>query len=95
MSYAPPQSDRPCAQLVRNIKLMRFLEGRRYRPSLDALAQRFDVCTRTIRRDLKALEEAHVPIPPVMPRDGDVFPASDELYAVSDRPLARVHEQQA
>jgi predicted DNA-binding transcriptional regulator YafY len=73
-------SERPCAQLVRNIKLMRLLEGRRYRPSLLELASQFQVTTRTIRRDLKALEEAHVPVPPARPRGDDGCPGPDETY---------------
>lgn len=48
---------------IRILKLRRHLDGRRYIPSLAALAAEFNVTDRTIRRDLKTLEEAHEPLP--------------------------------
>jgi predicted DNA-binding transcriptional regulator YafY len=50
--------------LVRTLKLWRFLEGRSSRPELDELADMFGVSSRTIRRDLAALTEVHLPVPP-------------------------------
>jgi predicted DNA-binding transcriptional regulator YafY len=47
-------------QLVRCLQLQRAL--RRAFRTLDSLAQEFGVTTRTIRRDLDALEEAHEPV---------------------------------
>lgn len=41
------------------IDLARAQHGRL--PSLNDLAQRLDVCPRTVRRDLAALDAAHVP----------------------------------
>ncbi len=45
------------AVLVRTLSLMRLLDGRK-RWTLDELADHFDVCPRTIRRDLYAIREA-------------------------------------
>lgn len=42
--------------LRRVLLLRKHLDGRRYAHSLIDLAQRFDVSTRTIRRDLELLE---------------------------------------
>ena len=47
--------------LVRVLSLLRLLE-QRGRHTLDDLALRFDVTTRTIRRDLKALEDVGYPL---------------------------------
>jgi predicted DNA-binding transcriptional regulator YafY len=47
--------------LVRALSLLRVLEGRGHH-TLDDLAQRFNVTTRTIRRDLAALQEVGYPI---------------------------------
>lgn len=49
--------------LVRVLKIMRTLDGRHIRPSLDGLASEHHVSTRTIRRDLEALAAAGVPVP--------------------------------
>lgn len=51
------------AGLTRVLKLMIRLEGCHYAPSLEALAEEFDVCTRTIRRDLVLLETAGIETP--------------------------------
>ena len=50
--------------LVRCLRLWRELDGRRVLPPLQEMAREHGVSTRTIRRDLAALEAAHVPIPP-------------------------------
>ena len=49
--------------LVRCLKLMRELEGVRVRPPLTELAARHGVTTRTIYRDLQALQSAGIAIP--------------------------------
>lgn len=58
----------PDASRLRTVKrcmaLWRFLEGRRTRPSLKALAEMLQVSTRTIRRDLWTLTECHFAVPP-------------------------------
>lgn len=51
------------AGLTRVLKLMIRLEGCQYAPSLEVLAEEFDVCTRTIRRDLILLETAGIETP--------------------------------
>jgi len=47
-------------QLVRVLRLLALLEGGWC--SLDALSQELSVSTRTVRRDLAAIEEAHLPL---------------------------------
>ncbi len=47
-------------QLIRQLTLLGLLGRGRW--SLDRLAQELGVTTRTIRRDLAGLEEAHIPI---------------------------------
>ena len=48
---------RPCRQLVRTLGLLSLLaQGGRF--TLEQLAGRFNVCQRTIRRDMQALEAA-------------------------------------
>lgn len=49
--------------LVRVLRLRQHLEGWRYAPPLAQLADRFGVTTRTIRRDLAALEAAGERVP--------------------------------
>jgi predicted DNA-binding transcriptional regulator YafY len=49
-------------QIVRELILLRTLEQARMGYTLRELALRSGVTTRTIRRDLEALEEAGVPI---------------------------------
>ena len=51
-------------QLVRTLRLMAAIQGRAQCPPLSELAMTFGVSTRTVRRDLEALCEAHVPVPP-------------------------------
>lgn len=46
--------------LVRVLRMAEFLRGGRR--SLAELAKEFDVCTRTVRRDLEALSVAGVPV---------------------------------
>jgi predicted DNA-binding transcriptional regulator YafY len=49
--------------LIRCLRLVRFLEGRRHLPSLSVMARELGVCERTIRRYLAALEEAYWSLP--------------------------------
>lgn len=49
------------ATLVRVLTLLKLLEGRR-RYDLLTLAERLDVTVRTVRRDLRALEDVGYPI---------------------------------
>lgn len=49
-------------QIVRELILLRMLETTRIGYTLNELARETSVTTRTIRRDLEALEEAGVPI---------------------------------
>lgn len=51
------------AQLVRVLLLAKRLQYLRQQPSLTELARYYNVHTRTIRRDLEALEEAGWPVP--------------------------------
>jgi predicted DNA-binding transcriptional regulator YafY len=55
--------------LVRALWLMRRLEGLKYRPTAEELAQELNVSPRTVARYLNALEEVHVPVPPVRRED--------------------------
>lgn len=45
---------------IRLVSLHQYALRQRYMPPLDTLAREFGVCTRTIRRDLEALEAAGV-----------------------------------
>jgi predicted DNA-binding transcriptional regulator YafY len=47
-------------RLVRALRLVTLLNRGRY--SLEALSDRLGVSVRTVRRDLEALEEAHLPV---------------------------------
>ncbi len=49
-------------QLVRDLQLVLMLERARIGLTLDQLAAEYGVTTRTIRRDLEAIEEAGVPL---------------------------------
>lgn len=51
------------AGLIRALTIARRIEGMRYLLDLAPLAAEFQVCTRTIHRDLCALEEAGWPVP--------------------------------
>ncbi len=50
-----------CRQLIRELRLLQLLESRRGR-TLNELSSELGVTTRTIRRDLAALEEAGIPL---------------------------------
>lgn len=52
------------ATLARALRLARYLHGRRYRPEVTILATQLQVTTRTVYRDLAALQEAHYRVPP-------------------------------
>jgi predicted DNA-binding transcriptional regulator YafY len=54
--------------LVRCLRLARYLEGRRYLPTLDAMAHELRVHQRTVRRYVAALEEAQWPVPAPRPK---------------------------
>lgn len=47
--------------VVRNLRLLQLL-GRRRRNTMEELADALGVCSRTVRRDLEALQEAHLPV---------------------------------
>jgi len=49
-------------RLIRDLTLLRMLERSRIGLTLDEMASETGVTTRTIRRDLEALEEAGVPL---------------------------------
>jgi predicted DNA-binding transcriptional regulator YafY len=49
-------------EVIRQWKVLHALESSRHGVSIDALAQDLDVTTRTIRRDLAALQEAGFPL---------------------------------
>jgi predicted DNA-binding transcriptional regulator YafY len=49
-------------EVIRQWKILHALESSRHGVSIDALAQEVDVTTRTIRRDLAALQEAGFPL---------------------------------
>lgn len=51
-------------QLVRVLKLMALIRGRNVCQPLGELATILGVSTRTVRRDLEALGEAHLVVPP-------------------------------
>lgn len=55
-------------QLVRVLRLLALIGARRC--SLDDLARELDVSTRTIRRDLEAIEAAYLPVTAVRGSDG-------------------------
>jgi predicted DNA-binding transcriptional regulator YafY len=50
--------------LVRCLRLVRFLNGRRWMPRIEVMASEIGVSTRTVSRYLDALEEAHYELPP-------------------------------
>lgn len=52
------------AQLVRVLQVAKAVEGKPPLRSLTTLAARFRVCTRTIYRDLQALQAAGWAVPP-------------------------------
>ncbi len=49
-------------QVVRELQMILALERSRYGATLQELAGEYGVSTRTIRRDLEALQEAGVPV---------------------------------
>lgn len=49
-------------EVIRQWKLLREVESARLGKTVDGLARRFDVTTRTIRRDIAALQEAGFPL---------------------------------
>lgn len=54
---------RPCRQLVRCLHLVRDVKGRAMTvPYMEELAARYGVTTRTIRRDLIALQAAQIAV---------------------------------
>jgi len=53
--------------LVRILRLWSLINGRRFRPAVAHLSRELGVTSRTIYRDLNALEEAHWPVPPHRP----------------------------
>jgi predicted DNA-binding transcriptional regulator YafY len=56
------------ATLCRVLALARRLDGLRYAPRLEVLADEFCVSVQTIRRDLYALEDAGWPVPQYVTR---------------------------
>jgi predicted DNA-binding transcriptional regulator YafY len=59
-------------EVIRQWKLLHLLESARHGVLLDALADELDVTTRTIRRDLAALQEAGFPLFDAHDEDGRV-----------------------
>jgi len=51
-------------QLVRVLRLQQMIQHKYTCTPLGVLAEALGVSTRTIRRDLEALSEAHIPVPP-------------------------------
>ena len=49
-------------EVIRQWRVLHLLEGSRHGATIDALARELDVTTRTIRRDLAALQEAGFPL---------------------------------
>jgi predicted DNA-binding transcriptional regulator YafY len=62
-------TDRTYRQLQRCIQLLEHLRACRYMPTLPELATRFEVHPRTMRRDIAALVNAGVTLPPARPVD--------------------------
>ena len=59
-------------EVIRQWKVLHALESSRHGASIDALASDLDVTTRTIRRDLAALQEAGFPLYDERDEDGHV-----------------------
>lgn len=59
-------------EVIRQWKVLHALESSRHGASIDALARELDVTTRTIRRDLAALQEAGFPLYDERDEDGRV-----------------------
>ena len=59
-------------EVIRQWKVLHALESSRHGVSIDALAGELDVTTRTIRRDLAALQEAGFPLYDTRDEDGRV-----------------------
>src|SRR5918997_2247165 len=59
-------------EVIRQWKVLHALESSRHGATIDALAQELDVTTRTIRRDLAALQEAGFPLYDERDDDGRV-----------------------
>lgn len=51
---------------ARIARLVTRLNGCRVRPTAERLADELGVSVRTIKRDIAALNEAHVPMPPTV-----------------------------
>lgn len=49
---------------VRLVRLMALCHTRRTLPTLQDMARELGCCQKTVRRDLEAFEEAHIPVPP-------------------------------
>jgi predicted DNA-binding transcriptional regulator YafY len=67
MSHSPYSRTRN-KQLVRVLRLMALLQNGRL--DLNALSAELSVSTRTIRRDIEAIEAAHLPIQKACGEDG-------------------------
>ena len=59
-------------EVIRQWKVLHALESSRHGAAIDALADELDVTTRTIRRDLAALQEAGFPLYDERDDDGRV-----------------------
>jgi predicted DNA-binding transcriptional regulator YafY len=59
-------------EVIRQWKVLHALESSRHGVSIDALSNELDVTTRTIRRDLEALQEAGFPLFDTRDEDGHV-----------------------
>lgn len=63
------------AQVIRILRLIKMVHGVTSLPPLDVLARRFEVCQRTIRRDLQVLRLVGATVPDT--EEGSTRRASD------------------
>lgn len=74
------------ASIRRVLLVWKAVQGRRFRPPANELAQRFGVHFRTIYRDFALLEELHFAVPPPLP---------DNYHAAVGAEKARYSEKAA
>ena len=74
-------------EVIRQWKVLHALESSRHGATIDGLASELDVTTRTIRRDLAALQEAGFPL--YDERDDDVLKSQYQVEIAGSRVDAR------